>query len=149
MITDLQKAYFAGMIDGDGCISIIKEHSSYTIQVTVLMTRKEVPELLHSLYDGRLSTHSRQENHKDVWCWRVSYQKAENFLLDIQPFLILKSEQCRLALDLRKHILESQMTRGLNRNEAKDTEILQYRESLKQRMNILNKRGRNVGNSTN
>lgn len=135
--------YFAGIIDGDGCISIVKSGRSLTILVAVAMTDKRVPEIMHQLYGGRLTSILRKNNHKDVWVWRVENQKAEDFLRDIQTYLIVKSEQCSLALSFRSHLREfGGLSRGSYRDAERDSQIVEFRNGLKQRMHQLNKRGR-------
>lgn len=79
--------------------------------------------------------------------WRLEANKAEVFLRDIQQFLVVKREQCDLALSVRDHMKNGGiLTRGgreYRPGSEKDQKIIAFREAAKAKMHVLNKRGIN------
>ena len=101
--TDL--AYIAGLIDGEGCISIVKKKdlihgsSNYDLRVSVNMTSEYLIQYLHFAFGGFWRERKKiEERHKQQWMWAVSGPKASEFLLTILPYLIIKKPQAELAL---------------------------------------------------
>lgn len=104
----IQNAYVAGLVDGEGCVSIKKMKSGYFgLRVALGLSGKSKPEvfdLLISQYGGALEKkyQDKRENRLPHWLWVIATKQAENFLKQIYPFSILKREQIKLALQYRK-----------------------------------------------
>lgn len=136
--------YIAGIIDGEGYIGITRAcaNEHLNVVVAVSMTDPRVPYALKEVYGGSVVETSRKENHKNVFTWKVWAKKAEYCLETIEPFLVVKLDQCKTALELRHSITGSGiMSRGISKNRDKDQNILVFRNSLKEKINKLNKRG--------
>lgn len=111
----LHPAYVAGIIDGEGCISIYKTqaksgNAKYQLQVAVVMREGWLMEMIKDQYGGNVRrderNHKLNENHSVVYRWRVGDLKAKAFLKEILPYLRAKSVQAQLALHFseQKHL---------------------------------------------
>ena len=126
MPTNLELAYIAGIIDGEGSISLIRAYQkqrpvrrrnsrSYgnptpgvrqrtLLAVHVGMTDKQIPEWLHSMFGGSLYYRDNlNENWKGRHDWRLASQKAAKFLELVLPYLRVKSRQAKIAIRFQKY----------------------------------------------
>ena len=109
-LTSREKAIrAAGIIDCDGCISVSKSKTGqqlllqYTVICGVQQVTKEIPIWLCENFGGTVSVYQpKSENRRMMYNWKVSSKQAEKFLSQIEPFLLIKQKQTRLALELRK-----------------------------------------------
>lgn len=100
--TDL--AYTAGIIDGEGCISIGKQTDrssrrgfTYSLQVNVKSVDEWLPAWLQFSFGGGLHTYTNQADNC-MWSWTITCKKASEFLKLIFPYLNLKRPQAEIAL---------------------------------------------------
>lgn len=98
--------YTAGIIDGEGCISIAKytkvgKASVYhSLQVQVGSTDEWLCQWLKMQYGGCVSYRpSSRPRWNDAWNWSVSGRKAAEFLKLLLPYLQLKRPQAEIALE--------------------------------------------------
>lgn len=108
-------AYFAGLIDGEGTISLDKvdarRPNSRNPTVKVNMTCEAVIRALHAEYGGYLGFRPRaKEHYKDQWIWRVKAQMARKCLEQILPYLIVKKPEAEAVL---AHMEASRKRRGI------------------------------------
>lgn len=119
LIGELLYAYVAGVIDGEGNISIFRVTSSrdrprYALRVVVGITEPWLPQFLKLHFGGNVCLRkSKTKAHKDVWIWTVAAKKAKPFLERVLPYLCLKHEQAELALKFqsrrkKRHLLTQQ-----------------------------------------
>ena len=99
----LTDAYVAGLIDGEGCISIQKATTgwSHSPRVDVGMTSKALGLLraLEADYGGAVrKTRRATDKWEEAWAWCASGPTAITVLERCLPHLVLKEEQARLAL---------------------------------------------------
>lgn len=137
--TDL--AYFAGIIDGEGCITLAKNtktsaHSgnTYYVVVTVSNTNEWLCQQLKFAFGGCFSTNL--EDHikwKPQHHWSISCNKAKLFLEAILPYLKLKKPQAELALIFISHKV---------RTAHVSQEYIDMEKGFKKRFSLMNKRGR-------
>ena len=101
-------AYAAGLIDGEGCISIAHRNERvFYPRVDVGMGLKGLPALekLMATYGGSIQVTRRQsQKWEEARAWRLFGRPLERFLMAILPHLILKREHARLALSLQQMI---------------------------------------------
>lgn len=105
--TDL--AYAAGIIDGEGCISIVRCRrqdviSGYVnaLKVSVGMVDDRVVKWLHQRFGGHFRTQRPTEtNHKSVFIWLIQATQAQELLIQLLPYLKLKHDQAVLAIDFQ------------------------------------------------
>jgi hypothetical protein len=126
------KAYFAGIVDGEGTICISKNNRSsgqLYLRILVVNTHEGILNLLKSIYGGSISTKKRYGvTHKKCGGWQVSSRKAEYFLLDIYEYLIIKKGQAELAFKFIETFELGKKTRGFEPE----------RELMKKQMTFLN-----------
>lgn len=141
---ELQMAYFAGLIDGEGCLTVTrqKRNTQPTVTVMVSMTTPEPLRLLKEEFGGSLCEYQRALQHKPVWMYRCQAKKAEVLIRAIRPFLIVKAEQADLCLELRDSMSGGGiLPRGSHVDAEKTARITEFRESIVTRMRVLNHRG--------
>lgn len=109
---EVDKAYIAGIFDGEGTIGIYKHKSKdsakrrgyvYETTLYVVNTDKQLIELMYSYFGGNMRTRKKQkENHKTSYAWNISGSKVINVLEIILPYLRLKKRQGELLIEFQK-----------------------------------------------
>jgi len=105
-------AYIAGIVDGEGCIRIVKtkepkNKSGYKYQMVIGVNNTN-EWLIHWLYfnfGGSIHLQAKLDNRKPLWHWYLSSRKAQAFIELILPYLRLKRPQAEVAVQFskRKH----------------------------------------------
>lgn len=129
-------AYAAGFLDGEGTIYIAKD-PHYNIKVQASVTDPNVPQWLKKTFGGSVSfSASKDLNRRDIWRWYIVKRKARRFLEAIHPYLKIKHEQARLALELHggDGLISGYVADRVDMTE----EELSRRESLKRRISDIN-----------
>ncbi len=152
-MTDLDLAYAAGIIDGEGTIGItelvpsartrdngtsLRKSAQHRIYVAVSMTDAGIPMWLHATFGGNIQhVPARQAHHKSSTRWSMSSQRAAAFCEVVAPFLRLKRSQAELAVEFyRKHLGRSfQGSAGIPHDE------LAARRTFVAQIHTLNRRG--------
>ena len=123
-VPETVKAYIAGFVDGEGCISIRESNGrnkTLHIKVVVGNTNPIVLKLMQTLYGGSLNlVHTANKNHKDVWVWSISFNKATPILKDIRPYLMIKRVHAEAAIQF-------QSLATYSRYPTKDERLVQER----------------------
>lgn len=101
--------YVAGILDGEGSLTIHKAGApggSYRLQIVVYGTSVKLMKWLLGNFGG---TFYARENNPSGWTktysrriykWTISGRKnKENFLLGVLPYLVIKDEQAKVALE--------------------------------------------------
>ena len=106
MYTEVEKAYLAGFLDGEGHIGITRSiprvntgrHCHYMI-VTIANTHKPIMEKLKRRWGGVLVWRkASKESDTIIGNLRLSSIAAANLLREIEPYLVVKKKQAELAL---------------------------------------------------
>ena len=128
MFTEIDLAYAAGIIDGEGCISISKLRSKYVksrsgydyaLSVSFVIREKELCDWFELKFGGKVFFNpisKKNPKHSDVWLWRVTRSDAIPFLATIEPYLKLKLLRARNALEFQKNI-KTKRTKPLSDGE--------------------------------
>lgn len=143
-------AYMAGIIDGEGSISIVSsaKHKPYIPKITVSNTNYEMIDLFEKEFGGKVrrrSWSSNQkninENWKDAYEWTLIHQKAAKVIECLYPFLRIKKTQAILLLRLArlKHKYNGAQRRW---DKELDIKCMRVYEKIKLRCKKLNQRGR-------
>ena len=141
MVTD---AYVAGIIDGEGCITIESRSNStsYAIRVDVGMTDRALTLLqaLKKQYGGSVSRHRKKSEKWDAASrWTVCGVQAADFLTKVMEHLQLKREQAEIAVRTQSMINDLQSAR---KGAKKWTEeAIQRARTSKARIQELNRKG--------
>jgi len=111
--SEITKAYLAGIIDGEGTITLSKckwtrKHSSgFTTrpQVTIVNTDLKLLEYLKSLDIGGFSYDKRKNNEhsKQAYQWGLSaHLTIYGFLKEIQRYLVIKKDKAEMVMNYIK-----------------------------------------------
>jgi hypothetical protein len=96
-------AYAAGLIDGEGTITLSRDHPQKR-RFPVVSVTSTTPELLEPLfaeYGGHVRVHrTYSERHSDSFIWSVRYDRAIRMLQRIRPYLRVHEKQRRTDLIL-------------------------------------------------
>lgn len=99
-------AYIAGIIDGEGCISIGKEtrkntfFPSYCLNIRIRTTSFRLIEYIYNEIGGTLNDHSideRKESYKDTLEWKMESEQALQLLEQLSPYLVIKKKEVEIA----------------------------------------------------
>ena len=138
---DTDKAYLAGIIDGEGSIGIDNHagHRTPSVRITITNTNMNMLAELKALWGGSLTTRRIR-----VVGWKASSDllwggslSTGKILRAIKPYLKAKREQCRVALQFNKTVNKRYAGTG----GGVPLEIQEYRQELRKQMLELNKRG--------
>jgi hypothetical protein len=103
-------SYLAGILDGEGCINIARSRRSktdgrtfyinYVLQLDVFNTSLPLMKWLVQYFGGVYYTRDRNiGQYKRSYNWRPKgATNRKNILLGILPYLVIKHEQAKIAL---------------------------------------------------
>ncbi len=127
-------SYLSGLIDGEGTIQINKtSKGSYECRVKIGNTDLRLMHWLASNFGGVYYTETNRNplKHKTLYQWRIKGRRnTENLLLGTLPYLVLKAEQAKQALNYLR------------------AETTEDREAAFLAIRPLNKRGSSVTTNT-
>jgi len=111
--TDL--AYFAGIFDGEGCITIRARNRAYLATGTIKAcgyqqlviylgnTNEWICRQLQFSFGGSLYCYkSREKTQQDYWSWCATTRNALAFLEAVLPYLRIKKPQAEVAINFQK-----------------------------------------------
>ena len=109
MKTETDKAYLAGLVDGEGHIGITTAMQrkgdgywrTHCLIVTVSNTHLETLAWVKSLWQGTLVVRKQPRNKVPIGNLRWSSRQAVEVLNDIKPYVRIKATQLELALQFR------------------------------------------------
>ncbi len=124
--------YIAGIIDGEGTITMTKkpDNSQYRMPViSVSSTTLPILTFLKDRYGGSISTHKiYQSHHKQSWSWKVVYNRALAVCSDIDGLLLEPEKQRRVTLLLNQY---SSVTKRNGKYTEEERKIkLQFEEDF-------------------
>lgn len=102
-------SYVAGILDGEGtiCLYHIKNKEAWQhsgLQVGIYGTSLKLMRWLISNFGGKFNVRTKTKLSKKIqYVWNPSGRKnREKFLLGILPYLVIKTEQAKLALEFMR-----------------------------------------------
>lgn len=132
-----EKAYIAGIIDGEGCItaSKVKSRKSTTIHQRVRVANSDgrLTEWLHKKCGGFIANYRRsgKPKWKSLKVWELSGRKGADLMRLILPYLVTKKEQAKLMIELS--LLQLKSRKGKKYNEERQNKILEEYHQLNKR----------------
>lgn len=143
-LTDIERGYLAGMLDGEGSvyISYYKQHPTCTngrwqIGISIYSSNEPVLEYLRDICRTgslwRKSSSKQELTQKRVYGFHLSSEALRIILPQIKDVLHIKREQAELALEALQYI-----QRGNNQHHPRKDEVIW---ELYKEMKQLNKRG--------
>lgn len=107
-MTSEEKAYIAGIIDGEGSIMLLKFHYNQFPSPCISISSTTI-ELLQWIKDvTKIGTIKAKKNyniekHADSFTYTIKYNDAINLLVQIEPYLVIKSKKKRAKLIIEKY----------------------------------------------
>jgi hypothetical protein len=107
--TATEAAYLAGMIDGDGYITIHRSVRKGVVyhapMVGIAGTRREPHDLAASMFGGRIHCYApKNPRHRPQFQWCRQGASAVPVIQAVAPYLLIKTEHAWLALELWQHV---------------------------------------------
>lgn len=149
MFNQIDLAYLAGFIDGEGTICICRgDRRTYGVGGYLVLratnTNKDIILWIRTVFGGSVIKKPETRNPKwaDAYFWVVSSQKAENIIRELIPYLKVKRLQAETALRYREtyHRIDS-MVAAEHGGWKVPGHIIEERVLLRNKMLELNKRG--------
>lgn len=102
-VTETQKAYLAGLIDGEGCIAIVRRQPiganiryTYQLQLTIVSSTVKLLKWVEKHFGGKVDRIDNRHNH--IWRWKCTVDEGAAILRILLPYLVLKRRQAIIAL---------------------------------------------------
>lgn len=110
-LTEEEKGYFAGFLDGEGSI-VISEYGNgyYRASMTIYNTDKETIEYLCRKLDYSIDegVDVRNDNRHNRNCYMFSIRRQDEllrFLKKLKPYLVTKKEQAEVAIEFLDEVV--------------------------------------------
>jgi hypothetical protein len=96
--TTEQRAYAAGMVDGEGHIGLAPWKGSFLPLAEVINTDKRVIDWFVERFPGGNVVKNDRRNalHKPRYNWRLTGRRAYAFLQEVLPYLVIKRDQAAI-----------------------------------------------------
>ncbi len=132
--------YLAGILDGEGCISIELQAANkscrkvdyYIPRLSVINTSYPLIEWLINNFGGKHHIRKKEDNCRLIYVWNIFGQHMEDVIRAVEPFLIVKKQAANIILEYRTTIADEW-------HISEDTH--KKRKELYLRMRIVNKVG--------
>ncbi len=139
-------AYFAGLLDGEGCVRIGKYKNSggdlrYRAFVQIAMTvEAPIDWLVQNIGGGKyIDWKLKSPNSKITYCWTINCKEITPILKVSLPYLLVKKEQ---ALDVITFSETLHEKGGKGSNKPISPKLLEIRRKIFERNKLLNHKGR-------
>ena len=135
--TEIEKAYLAGLVDGEGSITLSRAHRNEmpSPELTITNTCQSLVEWVKQITNCGLiiSRSPRRPHHKPAFVWSVGKtDKCLNLLQEIRPYLRVKDRQADLLLNRYKA--------STPRNGKYTPAVLEEKLRLVEEIRVLNRR---------
>jgi hypothetical protein len=107
MVDIAELVYAAGLLDGEGSVSLVRQRTSrsHSPQVAVASVDYEVVRWFQKRFAGSIVTKQpRKPNHLVSYDWRLTDRRALDFLKVIRPYLVIERKIRRIDLLLNDYI---------------------------------------------
>lgn len=102
-LTETEKAYLAGLFDGEGTVGYYLKSSGYHFpQVAIYNSDPLIMDWISArISGGCVASNSGKNSRHRSWMWcHAKKSQIKQFLQIIRPFLVIKAEQVDLLLSL-------------------------------------------------
>jgi len=149
-MTPEQIAYFAGLLDGEGCIRIGRFHNSggvlrYRAFIQIAMTDEAPIDWLTSVVGGKKYIDWKRNDIKSkvCYCWQTNAKEGAAILRRALKYLLVKRERADLYIRFSETLC-SQGGKGEMRPLS--DELLERRKELFEENKRLNSKGKSNAN---
>ncbi len=143
-MNELDKAWMAGIFEGEGSIEIRKQTKQNWTSLTVAITSTdmELIEPFHEEFNGHINWYAMKGNRKQAYRWSIWSKNAKSFLELLMPYFRVPRiiKKARLAIKFQSQKLNANEFRNdPKKRKAYHGAQMEYYETMK----ALNKRGIN------
>ena len=146
----------ADFVDGEGYVSIVRQirkgrpSPAYRAYVPIANTNLEVLEVYLRYYGGKVyRRHDKRRDAMgrkwtDAFTWYCPISSTKQLLLDLRPYLRIKSKQAEIVLEFmdNKKAFARGKRRGKGGSSPLTQEETQFRERLRRQVMLLNRKGK-------
>ena len=107
LLTDVQAAWIAAVIDCEGMLSIhtpwnkIRRNRNLQYNCRVQMTDEKIILQLQTFCGGSTRTNTRPKTHyRQSWCWNIYANGLRWLLPQLLPYLIVKQRHAAIAIEV-------------------------------------------------
>jgi len=127
-------SYIAGLVDGEGCITISKRpyKGGYQLVFRVAMYDKEPLDFIADTFGGSVNYPNRKDG-KPIWCYTATGDLALEIMKTLQPYLLVKDKEAQVAITFQE--LKSDFRGGKHSHPT--PEEIAFRESCYKDMQLL------------
>lgn len=103
-VREIELAYIAGIVDGEGyicCVRHVTRKSNlvrYDVVIGIKMTTDIPLTLVQSIFGGNITNYQPKGNRKVIYKWEILNHNAQDVLLALKPYVLLKRGQLEVAL---------------------------------------------------
>lgn len=148
MASKLDYAWAAGIVDGEGAISMTRARvgvnrrttPSFQVRISVRMTHEPTIRRLHAIFGGTVTVAKARdtERHKPAFGWYAGDLLTVEALKKIRPYMTTKKKQAELVLEYRERCCPP---RRLGRGMPCKASLVQMRQRYFDRLSVLNRKG--------
>ena len=134
-LIEVEKAYLAGIIDGEGTVTLMKHHKNETPTPSVSVANNNLGLLkwIKSTVGGTItSKKKRLPHHNDSYAWHIRQDRAIRVLNELKQYLKIKKQQAELITTTYKKVT--------HRAGKYTPELLARKNELVAKIRILNQR---------
>lgn len=110
------KAYLAGLIDGEGCITILRQlrggRYDYSLALIVQMGEPDILQYCQTT-TGLGTLHHNSIKGRGTWRWQLRKRAAAELLGQVRPYLRVKAEQADRALEFAAGPVEQSFRKAI------------------------------------
>lgn len=134
--------YAAGFFDGEGSVAIkqyVGKYLAYVITVRIAQSGEygiKVCTWFRLNFKGTVHKLLQIKNYQLAYFWLLRTQQAKKFLRQIYPYLKIKKEQARLAIEFQE--MSGKNKYNTHPSVVEKIEKYSYYETAKQEMHFLN-----------
>ncbi len=134
-------AYMAGILDGEGCLSIGNFSGNrkngdrhFQTNISISSTDKCLIDWLYDTFGGYRGEYTPKQmsrnGRKQVYRWQCSSDRLLHICEITLPYLIIKKRQAEILIEMRKTFCNSQNQKGKFHAQRIPKEILNLRQKL-------------------
>ena len=101
-MVEIEKAYIAGLVDGEGSVTLSRKHRNETPspEVSIANNNLQLLDWVKNVVGaGKITTKSKNKaHHAQSYTWSIRDNKAICFLNEIKDYLIVKKQQSWLII---------------------------------------------------
>jgi len=128
-LKDTDCAYIAGIIDGEGTITLTRFSSDARWRVPIVSvssTIREILEFLRGCCGGAIaSRRSREAHHKPSWSWKLERLRAVTLCERILPYLREPEKRYRAELLIEKYRKVTPRNGRYQEEQVKEKELFE------------------------